>query len=107
MRVIGNQCIGGLQDDVAGAVILFQLDQFQIGIIALQRLHVLRPGATPGINGLVVITHHGQAVAWAYQQLYQQILTGVGVLVFVHQQVVNAVLPAFEHLRILLKQRHR
>ena len=59
----------------------------------LQQIQVLRPGTTPGVNRLVVVAHHGKPGPFAHQQFYQFVLTSVGILILIHQQVANFALP--------------
>ena len=107
VRVVRDERVGRRQNIVVGTVILFQLDEFEAGIILLKLDHVLGFGTTPGIDRLVVVAHHGQSAARAHQQFHQQILACVGVLIFVHQQVVDAVLPALQHVSVGLEKHDR
>ena len=107
MRVIGDQNVSRLQDTLAGTVVLLQLDHLQRREIFLQQHQVLRPRAAPGVDRLVVVTHHGKARAVAHQQLNQLVLTGVGILVLIYQQIANTLLPAFAHLFVALQQQRR
>ena len=67
----------------------------------------MRTRAAPGVNRLIVIAYDGKARTLPYQQLHQLVLAGVGILVFIHQQVTDFVLPALAHLFIPLKQQRR
>ncbi len=107
MGVVGDQYVGTAQDAAGGAVVLLEHDDFQGGIVLLEQHQVFWAGTTPGVDRLVIIADHGELVAHADQHLHQQVLAGVGVLVFVHQQVAHAVLPAFEHIGVLLEQLDR
>ncbi len=100
VRVIGNQDIAAFQDAAFGAVVLLQLDHVQAREILLQPHQILWLCATPGIDRLIVITDHGKAGALANQQFHQLVLAGIGVLVFIDQQVTDAVLPLFPHFGI-------
>ena len=64
----------------------------------------MRARAAPGVNRLVVIAYHGETRALPHQQLHQLVLAGVGVLIFIHQQVADFILPALAHLFIALQQ---
>ena len=107
VRVVADQGIGGLEYASGGAVVLFQLDDLEIGEVALQVHQVFRLRAAPGVDRLIVVAHHRQGVAWADDEFHQFVLTGIGVLVFIHQQVVNAVLPLGEGIRVGLQQAQR
>lgn len=59
------------------------------------------------VNRLIVIAYDGKACTQPYQQLHQLVLAGVGITVFIHQQVTNFILPALAYLFIPLKQQRR
>ena len=107
MGIIGDQDVGALENTPLGAVVLLQLDEPQIGEIFVQQHQVLRLGTAPGVDGLVVVPHHGEAGPLADDLLHQLVLAGVGVLVFVDQQIADLVLPALAHLLIALEQQGR
>ncbi len=107
VRVIRNQYVGAAQDAAGGAVVLLQHHHFQGRVVVLEQHQVFRAGAAPGVDRLVVVTYHGELVALADQHLHQQVLAGVGVLVFVHQQVTHLVLPLFQDVGVLFEQLYR
>ncbi len=107
VRVVGDQHVGAFEDTAGGAVVLLQHHHFQRRIILFQQHQVFRARATPGVDRLVIVADHGELVAHAHQHLHQQVLAGVGVLVFVHQQVADAVLPFLQDVGVLLKKLHR
>ena len=102
VRVIGNQDVCRLQDPSGGAVVLLQLNHLQRGEVFTQQHQVLRTRAAPGVDRLVVVAYHGETGTLAHQQLYQLVLAGVGVLILIHQQVADFILPALAHLFISL-----
>ena len=67
VRVVGDEAVGGFQDDAAATIVLFELDDFERGEIAGQLQHVLGPRTAPGVDRLVVVTDHGQAAVAAGQ----------------------------------------
>ena len=52
-------------------------------------LDILDPRATPAIDRLVIVTHHGNTTVITGQQPQPGILDGVGVLKLVNQDVVK------------------
>ncbi|MNU57365.1 hypothetical protein D3C71_464850 [compost metagenome] len=94
LGILLDHLVGGGQDALYGTVVLFQFDQLDVGIVGGQLGQVLDGGAAPGINGLIVVAHRREHGARPRQQLHQPVLAHVGVLVFVHQQIAHAVLPA-------------
>ena len=63
--------------------------------------------AAPGIDGLVFVANDAQVVACARKQPHKLVLWAVGVLVFVHQNVLEAALIALANCRRLTQQAHR
>ncbi len=105
--VVGDQDVGALEDAPLGAVVLLQLDEPQIGEVLVQQHQVLRLGTAPGVDGLVVVSHYGEAGPLADDLLHQLVLAGVGVLVFIDQQIADLALPALAHLLVALEQQGR
>jgi hypothetical protein len=100
-RVVGDDAVGGAQDALAGTVVLGEGDDFQARIVFLEPAQVLHVGAAPGVDGLVVVAHGGEAPHGAGQQLQYLVLGAVGVLVFVNEQVAQPALPGFQGVRML------
>ena len=93
VRVVRDEMVGRAQDALRAAVVLFELDDLQLRVIAAELVDVLGVGAAPGVDALVVVAHAGEARLGAGDGLEQAVLRVVGVLVFVHQQVAKALLP--------------
>ncbi len=106
VRVVGDEDVGAFEDAAGGAVVLLQHHHLQRGVILFEQHQVLRARATPGVDRLVVVADHGELVAHAHQQFDQQVLAGVGVLVFVAQPVADAVLPLLQDVLVFLEQLH-
>ncbi|MNQ38732.1 hypothetical protein D3C85_523250 [compost metagenome] len=107
MRVVGDQHVGALEDAAGGAVVLLEHHHLEAGEVVLEQHEVFRPRAAPGVNRLVVVADHGELRALGHQQLDQQVLAGVGVLVFVDQHVAHLVAPLLQHLGVVLEQLDR
>ncbi len=107
LGVVLDEVVGALQDALRGAVILFQLDDAQGGVVVLQVVQVGGTGTAPGVDGLVVVAHHGDRGTAAGQQFHHLVLAIVGVLIFVDQQVAEAVLPALQCFFMCLEQLYR
>ena len=56
---------------------------------------------------MVIIPHHGEAGALAHQQFDQFILAGVGILILIHQQILDFLLPTLAYLGVGLQQQGR
>ena len=107
VRIVGDQGVGRAQHAVAAAVILFQLDDLQRRVVAGHLQQVVRVGAAPRVDALVVVAHAGEIAVRACQHLQQAVLRIVGVLAFVHQQVANAFAPRSGDSGIVFQYLHR
>ncbi|GAR58422.1 hypothetical protein NGUA15_00156 [Salmonella enterica] len=67
----------------------------------------MRTRPAPGVDRLIVIAYDRKTRALPDQQLNQLILAGVSILIFIHQQITNFILPALAHLIIALQQQRR
>ena len=105
--VVRDQRVRRLENAHRRAVILFELDQLELRVVARQSTQVLDIGAAPAVDRLVVVADRGECRARPCQQLEQVVLAGVGVLVLVDQQVAQAVLPLVEHLLLRAEQFNR
>ena len=105
VRVAFNDRIRRGEDVLRGTVVLLQQDRVGVRVVLLEVRNIADIRATEGINGLVGVTHHGQlsrghgvrvgaAVrrclrVGADQFTHQLVLSVVGVLVFVHEDVAE------------------
>ena len=102
-----DHVVGRAQDGAGGAVVLLQLDDFELRKVARQLAQVVQRGAAPAVNALVVIAHGGEVGRLAHQRLHQLVLRGVGVLVFIDQRVRQARLPLLRHFGLREQQAQR
>ena len=63
--LLRDQRVGRAQHAVAAAVVLLELDDLQRRIVAAQLQQVVRIGAAPGVDRLVVVAHAGEIAAAA------------------------------------------
>ncbi len=101
LGVVGDHRIGGLQDAHRRAIVLLELDDLQVREVGLQQAQIVQRGAAPAVDRLVVVADRGEGgraqMRAAGQQLQQLVLAGVGVLVFVDEEVAQPVLPLEPH----------
>lgn len=95
---MANNGIGGAQDVTRGAIVLLQLDGLAVFKVLLKVQDVGDVGATPAINGLVVVAHDHEVLVLGGQQVGDFVLDVVGVLIFVDANVAEALLVLVEHL---------
>ena len=70
-------------------VVLFQLNNLGLREILLKVQDIPDIGTPPLINTLVIVTHNTQIMVTFRQHLNQLVLDMVGVLIFVHHDVLE------------------
>ena len=90
-----------------GAVILFEANGLRAGEIPLEPQDIGDLRAAPAIDGLVVVAHAADILALLGEEAQPEILAAIGVLIFVHHDVAEALLIGFQHLPVLAQQRQR
>ena len=103
-RVVGHHGVRGVEDMAGGAVVLLQAHGLGVGIVLLEVEDVLDVGATPRVNGLIVVAHDHEVAVLGGEEVRDGVLDVVGVLVLVHADVLEAVLVLCEHVRVLGKK---
>ena len=93
--VVRDDVVGRLEDSYGRPVVLLQFDDLQAGEFRWQFLQIFDIRTAPAVNRLIVVAHRGELRPDASEQFEYLILAGVGVLIFIHQQVTQAVLPFF------------
>ena len=103
----GDQAGRRAQNGRRGAVIAFEPDDLGAGKIAFEAQDVFHFRAAPAIDRLVVVADHADILVGARQQPQPQILRDIGVLIFVHQHVAEAVLVIVEDFAVAAQDRDR
>ena len=98
LRVVTHHGVGSAQDMTRGAVVLLQLDGLAVFKVLLKVQDIGDVGATPAINGLIVIAHDHEVLVLGGQQVGDLVLDVVGVLILVDANVAEALLVLVEHL---------
>ena len=92
---------GGGGEDVRGrAVILLEPDDLRARKILLEAQDVGDLGAAPGIDRLVVVADAADVLALLGEQAEPEILGLVGVLIFVDEDVSEALLVMLQHVAV-------
>ena len=94
------------QDLRGGPVILLQPDHIGARKILLEAQDVAHLGPAPAIDRLVVVAHAADVAMRLRQQPQPHVLRDVGVLILVHQDIAEPVLPLAQHVWMRLEQRH-
>ena len=104
--VMGDHRIGSIQDGLCGPVILFQTDHPGTPVLLFKAENILNRCAPEPVDTLVVVTHHADIFVSAGQQAGQQVLDMVGVLILVHQHILEFALIVAAHVLVFLQQPH-
>ena len=107
LLVIGDQRIGRFQDAHRRAVILFELDDLELRVVARQPAQILDIRPAPAVNRLVIVAHGGKGGAHAGQLAEQAILASVRILIFIDEQITQPMLPFFQRFGKGLEQHDR
>jgi hypothetical protein len=70
--VVRNQRVGRLEDAYRRAVVLFELDQLEVRVVARQPAQVLDVGAAPAVDRLIVVADRSERGARPGQQPEQR-----------------------------------
>ena len=93
--VVVDDGVGGVQDGLGRAVILFELDRRCVGIVPGKVDDVADVGTAPGVDTLVGIADDADVAPLGSQDLSKGILGVVRILIFVDQDVLEPFLILF------------
>ena len=104
--VVVDDGVGGVQNGLRRAVVLFQLDRRRVGIVPRKVDDIADVRAAPCVNALIRVADDADVSPFLGQQLRQRVLGVVRILVFVDEDILKAVLVFFPHVFVLLQQAH-
>ena len=102
--VVGDDAVRRVDDVLGGAVVLFQADEFVVGVVVLEVEDVLDVGATEGVDALGVVTYHAEVFEQSGDTLHDEVLGVVGVLVLVDEDELEVVLVFVKHVGVVTEQ---
>ena len=102
--VLGNDGVGGIDDDLGGAVVLLQFEKVKVGVVTAEVEDVLYVGTAEGVDALGVVAHHADVLQPRGELLDNEVLRVVGVLILVHHDVFEAVLIFEQHVGVVAQQ---
>jgi hypothetical protein len=105
--VVADHRVGRVQDPLRGAVVPLERHEPGIRVVALEVEDVAYVCPPPGVDRLVVVSHHAEVAAGAGEEACHLELGRVGVLVLVHQQVVPAPPAGVACLGVVPEEAHR
>jgi hypothetical protein len=101
---VGDEAGCGTEDVRRGAVVALQPDDACAGEVLLEAQDVVDLGPAPAIDRLVVVADAADVAVALGQQAQPQILRHVGVLILVHQHVLELLLVLGQHAFVVLEQ---
>ncbi len=96
--VVGDEPVGGGEDVRGRAVVLFEANNLCAGKIFLEAQDVGDLGPAPGVDRLVVVADAAQVTARLGKEFEPGVLRLVGVLIFVDEDVAEALAVALQHV---------
>ncbi len=102
--VVCDDRVRRAEDVLGGAVVLLQPDDFRAGERLLEAEDVFNRRAAELVDALVVVAHDAEVSALFGQQADEKGLRAAGVLVFVHEDIAEALAVVVQDIRIFLEQ---
>src|SRR4029453_9913495 len=102
--IMTDNLVGGLQNGIGRAIILFEPYDFDLGKMALEIEEVCDLRAAPAVDTLIVIAYNAEVAMPCGEGMNQLELRGVGVLVLVHHHEAVALAAFFQRLGVIPKQ---
>ena len=84
LGVVPDNGVGGVQNGVGGAVVLFELHHLHLRKMFFQIQQVRHFRSAPAVNALVIIANHTEIPMNFRQGVDQFELRGIGILIFIH-----------------------
>ena len=97
---LGDDGVGEAADGFGGAVVLFQADGGGGGEVAFEVEDVADVGGAPGVDGLVGVADDGEVAGAGGPGAGEAVLDDVGVLEFVDEDVLDALVVAGGDVRL-------
>ena len=104
VAVLVDQAVGRAHDGLRAAVVLLQLEEGVVGVVVPEVEDVLDAGPAERVDALAVVAHHGEVLVAGGHGAHDVVLGQVGVLVLVHQDVLEALLVLQHHVRMVAEQ---
>ena len=95
------------QNMPGGAIIALKTDHGCAGKILLEAQNIIHLGTAPAIDGLIIIAHAANVALARRQQTQPEILRNIGILILIHEDILEAPLILRNNFRIFLKQADR
>ena len=103
-RIVDDHRVGRLDDRARRTVVLFQLEDFRFGIVALEGEDVFDLGAAERVDRLCVVAHDADLAVMLRQAADDDVLRVVGILIFVDQNIFELLLITLQHVGTVAQQ---
>ena len=87
--VLADEAVGGLDDELCGAVVLLQLEEAGVGVGFAEVEDIVDVGAAEAVDALGIVAHHADALVLAGEQPDDALLGEVGVLILVDEHILE------------------
>ena len=104
VAVVSDDFISRLKDGLSRAIIFLKQDYLSFRIILFKVQDILHIGSPPAVDRLVSVSDHTDILKAGSQELDQLVLGMVGILIFVHMDILVALLVVGQDIRILIKK---
>ena len=105
--VLPDQAVGRIDDILGRTVVPLQLEDLATRIELLELKDIVDIGSAERIDTLCVVAHHTQVTAPFAQTFHNQMLGEVGILILVHQYILEIIAIFFQHVRMIPEQQVR
>ncbi len=96
--------VGHFHNVSGGAVVLLEAENLHIGVILFKIEDVLNIGTAKGVNTLRIIAHHADVATNRCQFPGNEVLRKVGILVLIHQHIMEFLLILVEHIEVVTEE---
>jgi hypothetical protein len=99
--IVADDLARGVEDARGGAIVLLQGNDLSVRKIGLELEYIADVGPAPGIHALVVVSDHADIAVLSGQGLGQHVLGVVGVLILIHEHMLEHLLIKSPHLFVV------
>ena len=103
-RVALDDRVGGIHDGLRRAVVLLELKGLRRGVVLAEGEDVLNLRATERVDTLGIVAHHAHPAVLHREAADDDILRIVGVLILIHEDVLELLLILRQHLGAVAQQ---
>ncbi len=102
--VVLDDGLGSVDDGLAAPEVLTEIDPPRPGVARLEPEEIAHRGAPEAVDALIVVPDNGEVGPVARDEVEYALLGGVGVLVFVDEDVVEPSAQLFDDLGVSLQE---